>query len=121
MTADITCKATLVPVGEDQLPVMEQSRKIVHRFNQLYRPVLPEPRALVGDVPRLVGLDGNHKVSKSLGNALPLDSTGYSYHQAFRKEGADEIYDSCSKGQIAGTEKARLVAKETMLEVRGIQ
>ncbi|GED15562.1 tryptophan--tRNA ligase [Aneurinibacillus migulanus] len=187
-TADITfCKATLVPVGEDQLPHIEQTRKIVRRFNQLYKPVLLEPKPLVGDVPRLIGLDGNNKMSKSLGNAIYLDSTQedvnekikkattdparihktdlghpeicpiYAYHQAFRKEGSDEIYESCKKGQIgcmeckrkitrsindllepmrerrivyqndpkkvdeilmSGTEKARLIAKETMQEVR---
>ncbi|MEY9095717.1 hypothetical protein [Paenibacillus sp. RC84] len=47
--ADITfCKATLVPVGDDQIPHIEQTRKIVRRFNSLYRPVFEEPRALVG-------------------------------------------------------------------------
>lgn len=130
-TADITfCKATLVPVGEDQLPHIEQTRKIVRRFNQLYKPVLLEPKALVGEVPRLVGLDGSQKMSKSLGNAIYLDSTReevqekiqkattdparihrtdpghpeicpiYAYHQAFRKEGSEEIQESCRKGQI---------------------
>ena len=186
--ADITfCKATLVPVGEDQVPHIEQTRKIVRRFNQLYKPVFVEPKPLVGDVPRLVGLDGNNKMSKSLGNAIDLDSTPeevsekikkattdparihktdsghpeicpvYAYHQVFRKEGSAEIYESCKKGQIGcmeckrkmtqsindllepmrerrivyqndpkkveeilmlGTEKARLVAKETMQEIR---
>ncbi|MEW9502507.1 tryptophan--tRNA ligase [Jeotgalibacillus marinus] len=187
-TADITfCKATLVPIGEDQLPHIEQTRKIVRRFNQLYKPVLLEPKPLIGDVPRLIGLDGNNKMSKSLGNAIHLDSTQeevnekikkattdparvhkmdighpdicpiYAYHQTFRKEGSDEIYESCKKGQIgcmecklkiaqsindflepmrerrivyqnnpkmvyeilmSGTEKAQLVAKETMQEIR---
>ncbi|MGE6259961.1 tryptophan--tRNA ligase [Heyndrickxia sporothermodurans] len=187
-TADITfCKATLIPVGEDQLPHIEQTRKIVRRFNQLYKPVLVEPKPLVGDVPRLVGLDGNKKMSKSMGNAIHLDSTNeevfekikkaktdpsriqktdhghpevcpiYAYHQAFRQEGANEIYESCKKGQIGcmeckqqisqsindllepmrerrskyhnnpkmvdeilvtGTERARVLAKQTMEEVR---
>ncbi|USG66564.1 tryptophan--tRNA ligase [Brevibacillus ruminantium] len=187
-TADIAfCKATLVPVGEDQLPHIEQSRKIVRRFNQLYKPVLVEPEPLIGEIPRLVGLDGNHKMSKSLGNAIYLDSSEeevrekikkattdparihktdvghpeicpvYAYHRAFRQEGSDEIFESCKKGQIgcmeckgkvterindllepmrerrivyqndpkrvdeilmSGTEKARLVAKETMREIR---
>ncbi|WJH37182.1 hypothetical protein N6H14_16920 [Paenibacillus sp. CC-CFT747] len=50
--ADIAfCKATLVPVGEDQLPHMEQTRRIIRRFHELYRPVFPEPQALVGDFP----------------------------------------------------------------------
>ncbi|MGG1660324.1 tryptophan--tRNA ligase [Brevibacillus sp. NRS-1366] len=84
--ADITfCKATLVPVGEDQVPHIEQTRRIVRRFNQLYKPVLVEPRELVGDVPRLVGLDGNNKMSKSLGNAIDLDSTQEEVREKIKK------------------------------------
>lgn len=88
--ADITfCKADLVPVGEDQLPVVEVTRKIVRRFNSLYKVrrhasasqiVLSEectvyntvPDTLLGSCPRLVGLDGNVKMSKSMGNAIFL-------------------------------------------------
>ena len=75
-TADITfCDADIVPVGEDQVPHIELSRKIVRRFNDLYgagEPVLRVPAALVGDTPRLAGLDGNAKMGKSLGNAIYL-------------------------------------------------
>lgn len=130
--ADITiCKAALIPVGADQIPHIEQTRKIVRRFNELYAPVLVEPRALVGT--KLDGLDGNRKMSKSMGNALYLDSTReeitervrkaktdperihktdpghpaicpvYGYHEAFRPEGAAEIFDSCTKGTIGCT------------------
>jgi tryptophanyl-tRNA synthetase len=186
--ADITfCKASIVPVGDDQLPHLELTRKIVRRFNELYRPVLVEPRPLVSDMPRLVGTDGNAKMSKSLGNSIPLDSSPeeidrrirravtdparvrkndpghpdvcpiYAYHRAFRQEGAAEIREGCERGAIgcaeckrritaalqeliapmqerrayyaarprlvddilmAGTERARAVAKETMAEVR---
>jgi tryptophanyl-tRNA synthetase len=71
--ADITfCGADLVPVGADQLPVVEVTRKIVRRFNSLYSPVLKEPETLLGSCPRLVGLDGNAKMSKSMGNAIFL-------------------------------------------------
>jgi tryptophanyl-tRNA synthetase len=71
--ADITfCMADLVPVGADQLPLMEVTRKIVRRFNSLYRPVLKEPDTLLGTCPRLIGLDGNTKMSKSMGNAIFL-------------------------------------------------
>ncbi len=74
--ADISIfKAHLVPVGEDQVPHIELTRKIVRRFNDLYRPVLVEPEVLVGDVPRLVGLDGKAKMSKSLNNAIFLSDT----------------------------------------------
>lgn len=77
--ADITfCGADLVPVGEDQLPHIEQGRKIVRRFNDLYgngNIIIKEPQALIGDTPRLAGLDGNSKMGKSLGNAIYLSDT----------------------------------------------
>lgn len=74
--ADITfCKANLVPVGVDQVPHLELTRKIVRRFNELYKPVLVEPEAMVGDIGRLVGLDGNAKMSKSLGNCVYLSDS----------------------------------------------
>jgi tryptophanyl-tRNA synthetase len=71
--ADITIfKADLVPVGEDQLPMIEQAREIVRRFNRLYGKVLIEPKAMLGSVPRLPGTDGSAKMSKSLGNCIYL-------------------------------------------------
>jgi tryptophanyl-tRNA synthetase len=71
--ADITIfKAHLVPVGEDQLPMIEQTREIVRRFNRLYDKVLIEPKAMVGEVARLPGTDGGAKMSKSLGNSINL-------------------------------------------------
>lgn len=74
--ADITfCRANLVPVGADQVPHIEFARKIVRRFNEMYKPVLVEPEALVGEVGRLVGLDGSAKMSKSLGNAIYLSDS----------------------------------------------
>lgn len=129
--ADITfCKATLVPVGEDQLPHIEQTRRIVRRFNELYGAVFPEPRPLVGRVPRLAGLDGHGKMSKSRNNAIYLDSTQeevtaklraavtdparvhatdsghpeicpvFAYQQAFNEDGAAEVHAACSAGRI---------------------
>src|SRR6202040_951367 len=71
--ADITIfKADLVPVGEDQLPMIEQAREIVRRFNRLYGKVLIEPRAMLGAVARLPGTDGGAKMSKSVGNCIYL-------------------------------------------------
>jgi len=71
--ADITIfKAHLVPVGEDQLPMIEQAREIVRRFNSLYDQVLIEPRAMLGQMARLPGTDGGAKMSKSLGNCIFL-------------------------------------------------
>ncbi len=74
--ADITVvNADLVPVGEDQLPMIEQTREIVRKFNSLYGEVFHEPEGLVGEVRRLPGIDGNAKMGKSLGNAIYLSDT----------------------------------------------
>ncbi len=71
--ADITAfKGDLVPVGEDQLPLIEQCREIVRKFNNIYGETLVEPVAKLSDNKRLKGLDGNEKMGKSLGNALFL-------------------------------------------------
>ncbi len=74
--SDITAfKATTVPVGEDQLPMIEQAREIVHKFNSIYAPVLVEPQALIPQNAaclRLPGVDGKAKMSKSLGNCIYL-------------------------------------------------
>lgn len=74
--ADITAfKATVVPVGEDQLPMIEQTREIVRKFNAIYRETLVEPEALLPDnsaCMRLPGTDGKAKMSKSLGNCIYL-------------------------------------------------
>ncbi len=74
--ADITAfKATTVPVGEDQLPMIEQTREIVRKFNTIYAEVLIEPEALIPQNAaclRLPGIDGKAKMSKSLGNCIYL-------------------------------------------------
>jgi tryptophanyl-tRNA synthetase len=117
--ADITfCSADLVPVGEDQLPVVEVTRKIVRRFNSLYKirrnssagssslsseecplsdTVLKEPDTLLGTCPRLVGLDGNAKMSKSMGNAIFL---------------SDDEETILAKIKTAVTDPARITLKD---------
>lgn len=71
--ADITAfKADLVPVGADQVPMIEQTLEIVRRFNRTYGQTLVEPSALVPEVSRLPGTDGGGKMGKSLGNAIAL-------------------------------------------------
>ncbi len=129
--ADITfCRAKLVPVGVDQLPHIEFARKVARRFNDLYGEVLVEPEALVGEVPRLVGIDGKNKMSKSLNNAIWLSDTPeevmnkvkmavtdparikkddpghpdvctvYEYHCAFNKEESENVCEMCKSGTI---------------------
>jgi len=71
--ADITIvRANLVPVGADQLPMIEQTREIVRKFNEIYGYVFPEPEPLISEIPRLCGIDGGAKMSKSLGNVINL-------------------------------------------------
>jgi len=78
-------KAHLVPVGEDQLPHIEMTREIARRFNRLFdREVFPIPEGMVGRVPRLVGVDGNAKMSKSLGNAIYLKDDAETVTQKVR-------------------------------------
>ena len=71
--ADITAfEGALVPVGEDQLPLIEQCREIVRKFNSIYGEILIEPEAVLSSAKRIKGLDGNEKMGKSLGNAIYL-------------------------------------------------
>ena len=89
--ADITAfKATTVPVGEDQLPMIEQTKEIVHKFNSVYAPVLVEPEVLLPDnkaCMRLPGIDGKAKMSKSLGNCIYLSD---SEEEVRQKHSADQ-------------------------------
>lgn len=77
--SDITAfRATTVPAGEDQEPMIEQTREIVHKFNTVYGPTLVEPEILLPDnaaCMRLPGTDGKAKMSKSLGNCIYLSDT----------------------------------------------
>ena len=78
-TADITAfKANIIPVGEDQLPMLEQANEIVHSFNNIYGETLVPCKAVLPEnnlEKRLPGLDGNAKMSKSLGNCIYLSDT----------------------------------------------
>lgn len=82
--ADITAfGADRVPVGDDQLPMIEQTNEIVHKMNSLTtEPVLRHCKALLSDVSRLPGIDGGAKMSKSLGNTLMLSASEAEIHQA---------------------------------------
>ena len=71
--ADITAfRGELIPVGDDQLPLLEQCREIVRKFNSIYGDTLIEPEHLLSKTTRVKGLDGNEKMGKSLGNAIFL-------------------------------------------------
>ncbi|MEZ4493635.1 MAG: tryptophan--tRNA ligase [Dehalococcoidia bacterium] len=77
-------RAHLVPVGEDQLPHIELTREVARRFNRDFKEVFPEPEGLVGRVPRLVGIDGQAKMSKSLNNAIYLKDDADTVSQKVR-------------------------------------
>jgi len=92
--ADISAfKASLVPVGEDQLPMIEQTNEIVRRFNRMAgRDVLVEAQALVPAIGRLPGIDGKAKMSKSLGNVINLGATADEVRAAVKKVYTDPLH-----------------------------
>ncbi len=128
--ADITAfNGELIPVGEDQLPLIEQCREIVRKFNSIYGVVLKEPNAYLSENKRIKGLDGNDKMGKSLGNAIYLcddeatikekimgaitdknkikkdDPANpdvcmvYYYHKLIKNENIENVCNECKKGQ----------------------
>ena len=106
--ADILfCQATIVPVGADQLPHVEQTRAIARRFNRRYapeHPVFPEPEALLSDAPVLLGTDGR-KMSKSRNNAITLaaspEETARLLRQAKTDSDPDITYEPKTRPEVA--------------------
>ena len=103
--ADITAfRATLVPVGEDQAPIIEQTNEIVRRLNrQIGHDLLPEARALIPSIGRLPGVDGKAKMSKSQGNAIPLSASDVEIEEAVRRMYTDPSHFRASdRGKVEG-------------------
>lgn len=103
--ADITAfKARVVPVGEDQAPMIEQTNEIVRRVNrQVGRELLPEARALIPAAGRLPGVDGKAKMSKSLGNAISLSASPEAIREAVRRMYTDPAHLRVSDpGRVEG-------------------
>ncbi|MCC2971889.1 tryptophan--tRNA ligase [Massilia sp. IC2-476] len=94
--ADITAfKASVVPVGEDQIPMIEQCNEIVRRFNRTYSPdkdILVECKAIVPEVGRLPGIDGRAKMSKSLGNTINLGASADEIRAAVKQVYTDPLH-----------------------------
>ena len=142
MTADIILyKADTVPVGEDQLPHLELAREIARRFNRLFGETFPEPQASLTEAPRIVGLDGVNRMSKSLGNDIALAATPeeterrvmtavtdpqrthrdipgrpwvcnvYSLHHFFNPDKLEWVYEKCTTARIGCVEDKRLLAE----------
>lgn len=128
--ADLTAfDCEVCPVGEDQVPHLEQAREIVRKFNHIYGETLKEPEAILSKTPRIKGLDGNDKMGKSLGNAIYLkDNTKtitekimgavtdpskikkddpanpevcmvYYYHTLLKNPNLETVCSECTKGQ----------------------
>lgn len=95
-TADITAfKASVVPVGEDQIPMIEQCNEIVRRFNRTYgqgHDILVECKAIVPEVGRLPGIDGRAKMSKSLGNTINLGASADEIRAAVKQVYTDPLH-----------------------------
>lgn len=114
--ADILfCKGNLVPVGKDQLPHLELTRKIARRFNERFspdKPVFPIPQPLLSDIPLVMGLDGGQKMSKSRGNAIMLKATADETAKLIKsaKTDADRniTYDPVGRPEVANL--LRLIA-----------
>ena len=150
--ADITAfEANLVPVGEDQLPVIEQTKEIVRKFNSTYGDVLVEPEVKIGDVARLKGLDGNAKMGKSLGNAIYLSDTEEEitkkvmsavtdknkikkddkanpeicmvgyYHKIFSKDEKECIFSECKEGKRGCVNCKKQLAKNIINYLKPIR
>ena len=127
--ADITIfGGELIPVGDDQLPLIEQTREIVRKFNSIYGETFKIPEHLLSNVTRLKGLDGNEKMGKSLGNAINLNDSEeeikrkimgaktdpnkikkddpanpnicmvYYYHKLVSQDNLSTIHDECKNG-----------------------
>ena len=150
--ADITAfEGELVPVGEDQLPLIEQCREIVRKFNSIYGETLKEPKAVLSSNQRIKGLDGNEKMGKSLGNAIYLsdseeeitkkvmgavtdperirkDDLGNPdvcmvayYHKLFSKDEVENICAECRAGKRGCVDCKKQLAKNIIEELRPIR
>ena len=151
-TADITAfDGTVIPVGDDQLPMIEQAREIVRKFNSIYGQTLLEPQALLSKTPRIKGLDGSEKMSKSLGNAIYLadneteinskimkavtdpgrikkDDPGnpdvcmvYYYHNLINPENAKNVRKECQAGTRGCVACKKELVQEMMKFLKPIQ
>lgn len=127
--ADLTAfDCEICPVGDDQLPHLEQAREIARKFNHIYGETLKEPEAVLSKMPRIKGLDGNEKMGKSLGNAIYLKDDEetitkkvmaavtdpskvkkddpanpdicmvYYYHKLFNEENIETVCKECKNG-----------------------
>lgn len=99
----LTFKPKVVPVGEDQLPMIEQANEIVEKFNRLYGPVFEKVSAVIAATPRLPGIDGKAKMSKSLNNAIYLSDSRHDIEKKVMEMYTDpEHIKATDPGHIEG-------------------
>ncbi len=141
MAADILLyKAAVVPIGIDQEPHLELTREVARKFNNRFGDTFPEPASKHTETPLIRGLDGQGKMSKSMGNAIPLTATAeettalvrgavtdpqrarrtdpgrpeicnvYALHQVFAPERAPQIYEQCTTAAIGCVDCKMLLA-----------
>ena len=105
--ADITIvRADVVPVGQDQLPMIELTREIIEKFHRLYKTeIFPLPQAKLSQAPRIMGLDGNAKMSKSLNNAILLKDSSEEIKEKIKTAKTDSFsmvaYDPEKRPEIS--------------------
>ncbi len=143
-------KASVVPVGDDQLPHLELTREIVRKFNSLYKEIFPEPKPLLTKVPRLLGLDGR-KMSKSYDNFVALSDSpevvakkiqsmftdpkrirksdpGHpdkcnvcNYFEVFKPEMKAKVEQWCRNAELGCTESKKILSKELIALMAPLQ
>ena len=119
--ADIlSLRATIVPVGADQLPMLEQTREIAAKFNRIYGEVFPSPETVLSEGSRIMGLDGNVKMSKSLGNAIYLSDTPEDTLKKIKKAKTDSItgitYDPEARPEISNLMRLYALTQEKSIQ-----
>lgn len=150
--ADITSfEADIVPVGDDQLPLIEQTKEIVRKFNSLYGETLKQPQAILSKNKRIKGLDGNDKMGKSLGNAIYLADSDdeiikkvrsavtdpskikkddkanpnvcmvYYYHKLFSDNNKETICKECKAGKRGCVECKKELADNIIIKLKPIK
>lgn len=114
-------KGELVPVGEDQLPHLEQTREIARRFNRLFRKIFPEPRPILSSFPRILGFDGR-KMSKSFNNGIFFDDSPEEIKKKIKKaktdSGREIVYNPEKKPMISNLIRIySAVSEKTIKEI----
>ena len=115
----------VVPVGEDQLPHIELTKEIARKFNTAYSEVFSIPEALLSATPRLMGLDGSQKMSKSRNNAIFLsdstDEVRSKIKKAVTDSGSEIVYDKNNKPNVANLiDLYQLIAGKKVEEIVGL-